>query len=183
MSRFNLNDYKEVPVRVLEFWKEHPDWSITSVRIHNDKETVEFKTTISDENGIERANGHAEETKGLMSKMLSSNALEVCETSSVGRALAKLGYLGSKKHLKMAGKEEVANSVAIQEALKKIQMPKDLSDDIQYLYHLMQKKYPSHYAEISLDDFWIKLQENAIRENKKVNAEYLKTLQNKMEDK
>ena len=183
MPRFNPNDYKEVAERILEFWKEHPDWSFIAKIVNCDDNTILMEAEIKDENGTLRANGFAEETRSLLKHIGAHNAVEICETSARGRALAALSYLGSKKLLKVAGREEISNAIALQNELKKKPITDDLKEDVMFLHDLSQKKYPEHYGNMQLEDFWGRLQANAIREGKEIDLEYLKSLQNKLEEK
>ena len=78
-----------------------------------DKDTVVCKATIS-VNGVVVATGHAEE-KRTASRINQTSALENCESSAVGRALAFCGITNDQ----IASAEEV--SAAIEQQDKKIQ--------------------------------------------------------------
>ena len=85
-----------------------------------DKDTVVCKATIS-VNGVVVATGHAEE-KRTASRINQTSALENCESSAVGRALAFCGITNDQ----IASAEEV--SAAIEQQDKKIQSAlKDLN--------------------------------------------------------
>jgi len=95
---FNLADYETVEVRLEKFIKDYPDF-----RIATDLEVVEkgryivkayLYKTASD--AISWTTGYAEETiseRGVNS----TSALENCETSAIGRALANAGYAAKGK--------------------------------------------------------------------------------------
>ena len=86
-------EYATVAERVAAFRADHPDWSITT-RIHEQTdERVTVLAEIANEAGFTLATGHAEEYRGA-SSINRTSAVENCETSAVGRALAFLGYAG-----------------------------------------------------------------------------------------
>ncbi len=94
-------DYNTVAERLAEFWKDHNDWRIKT-RVVEAAKLVRVRTVIRDQNGNVVATGTAEEDReyGYINK---TSALENAETSSVGRALAILGYAGSE----IASAEEI----------------------------------------------------------------------------
>tara|TARA_B100000424_G_scaffold261354_1_gene246219 strand:- start:38 stop:682 length:645 start_codon:yes stop_codon:yes gene_type:complete len=71
------------------------DFGINSEILVNDDTRVVMKTTIWDKNGFQIGCGHAEEIRaqGRVNKV---SAIENCETSSIGRALASIGLSGSE---------------------------------------------------------------------------------------
>ena len=90
---FNLADYEPVEVRLEKFIKDYPDF-----RISTELEVIEshryvvkaylFKTATD---SVAWATGLAEET--VTSRGVNqTSALENCETSAIGRALANAGY-------------------------------------------------------------------------------------------
>jgi hypothetical protein len=117
-------DYKTVAKRVDEFRKEHADkLSIITSIIDRDEETVVMKAEIQDENGRVIATGYAEE-KRTASQINRTSALENCETSAIGRALANFGLGGGE----YASADEVANAIQQQAEAQ----PKKLAfDEIQ----------------------------------------------------
>ena len=110
MAHFNLDDYETVEERLIKFWKDNPDG-----RVHT--RLLEFTASrFIVEAGIYRksddpqpwATGLAEETvqgRGVNA----TSALENCETSAIGRALANAGYATKGKR---ASREEMAKVVA-----------------------------------------------------------------------
>lgn len=104
-------DYKLISARVIEFRESHPDWGMTSEVIHHDDERVIVKVCISDEDGRVRGSGLAEEDRSA-SRINQTSALENCETSAFGRALAAIGFGGDASY---ASAEEVANAINTQE--------------------------------------------------------------------
>jgi len=107
-----LEDYIEVNVRIEKFWKEHPNGRIQTEIIKWENDTVVVKATVWKNKEDEKpdATGHAYEKEG-QGYINKTSALENCETSAVGRALAILGYEIKKS---IASKEEVENAKAIQ---------------------------------------------------------------------
>jgi len=90
---FNLADYEPVEVRLEKFIKDYPDF-----RISTELEVVEATRYIvkaylfkAKEDSVAWATGYAEET--VTSRGVNqTSALENCETSAIGRALANAGY-------------------------------------------------------------------------------------------
>ena len=90
---FNLADYEPVEVRLEKFIKDHP-----AFRISTELEVVEATRYIvkaylfkDAQDSLAWATGYAEET--VTSRGVNqTSALENCETSAIGRALANAGY-------------------------------------------------------------------------------------------
>ena len=93
--------------------------------MHNDKETCDVKATVLI-NGMIVATGLAEEKKNA-SRINQTSALENCETSAVGRALAFCGMTNDK----IASAEEV--SAAIEQQSSKT---KEVLKSLQAVSHL-----------------------------------------------
>jgi len=85
--------YSTVAERVKAFRGDDASRSITTEMLFVDGESVRFLATIADASGRVLATGHAEEWRAD-GKINQSAAVENCETSAVGRALAFLGYAG-----------------------------------------------------------------------------------------
>jgi hypothetical protein len=107
---FNLADYEPVEVRLEKFIKDHP-----SFRIATELEVVEATRYIvkaylykDASDGVAWATGYAEET--VTSRGVNqTSALENCETSAIGRALANAGYAPKGKR---PSREEMSKVVA-----------------------------------------------------------------------
>lgn len=125
---FNLADYEPVEVRLEKFIKDYP-----AFRIATELEVVEatryivkaylFKNT---EDSVAWATGYAEETvtnRGVNQ----TSALENCETSAIGRALANAGYAPKGKR---PSREEMTKVVAKKEPKPPVQEIK--ADDQDY---------------------------------------------------
>jgi hypothetical protein len=95
---FNLADYEPVEVRLEKFIKDYPDFRISTELevIESNRYVVKaylFKTATD---GVAWATGLAEET--VTSRGVNqTSALENCETSAIGRALANAGYASKGK--------------------------------------------------------------------------------------
>jgi hypothetical protein len=90
---FNLADYEPVEVRLEKFIKDYPDF-----RIATELEVVEVARYIvkaylfkNAADSVAWATGYAEETVSTRG-VNQTSALENCETSAIGRALANAGY-------------------------------------------------------------------------------------------
>lgn len=103
-------EYKTVAKRVDEFRKENKtDLAIITSLISIDEKTVVMKAEIIGKDGFVIATGYAEENR-TASQINRTSALENCETSAIGRALANFGLAGGE----YASADEVANAIAQQ---------------------------------------------------------------------
>ena len=134
---FNLEDYEPVEVRLEKFWKEYPDGRVYTQLLESSQHRfIVFSAvyrTFADEHPW--ATGLASETISERG-MLSTSALEVCETSSLGRALANAGYATkakgsngkrpSREEMMSVAKEEQHRTKPFAEKLaEKITVPKE----------------------------------------------------------
>jgi len=99
-------EYKTVALRIEEFRQAHPDWTINTVLVEADERIVVMRGEVIDADGRLIASGYAEENR-TSSSINRTSALENCETSAVGRALAFFGLAGSE----IASADEVANAI------------------------------------------------------------------------
>lgn len=107
-------NYKTVAKRVDEFRQEHKqELAIITSIISRDENTVVMKAEIIDKDGWVIATGYAEENR-QESQINRTSALENCETSAIGRALANFGLAGGE----YASADEVANAINQQGASK-----------------------------------------------------------------
>ena len=102
---FNLEDYETVEERLTKYWKDHPDGQIhTKVLEHTTgRFIVEASIYRTEADARPWTTGLAEETvqgRGVNA----TSALENCETSAIGRALANAGYATKGKR---ASREEM----------------------------------------------------------------------------
>jgi hypothetical protein len=107
---FNLADYEPVEVRLEKFIKDYP-----AFRISTELEVVEATRYIvkaylykDASDGVAWATGYAEETVTTRG-VNQTSALENCETSAIGRALANAGYAPKGKR---PSREEMTKVVA-----------------------------------------------------------------------
>lgn len=122
MARFSLQDYETVEERIKRFYIDWPDG-----RILTENETIPeyrsekiwvvramvYLTGEDVDRGCPKASGLAYEVD-TVSGPTSSSALEVCETSAIGRALANAGYSGNKR----ASREEMEKVARFEEQVK-----------------------------------------------------------------
>ena len=109
MANFNLNDYETVEERIRRFYKDNPDARITTELVSTDGDPGRTRWIVKayvfrdSERDKPDATGYAFEVDGSGMTQKAA-ALETCETSAIGRALANLNYSGNKR----ASREEMA---------------------------------------------------------------------------
>ena len=103
---FNLQDYETVEERLVKFWKEHPDGRISTTLIEHTLQRFIVQAAIyrTEVDAQAWTTGFAEETVSTRG-VNSTSALENCETSAIGRALANAGYVTKGKR---PSREEMA---------------------------------------------------------------------------
>lgn len=117
-------EYKLIATRLALFREDHPNWAIEP-QILSDDEVVKCRTEIRDEEGRLISVGHAEEVRehGNINRV---SAVENCETSSVGRALAWVSGKYAGKTIRSA--EEMADAIAAQKAVELIEYMKSVRE-------------------------------------------------------
>jgi hypothetical protein len=110
---FNLEDYETVEERLIKFWKDHPDGQIHTKLLDqtSGRFIVEASIFRTEADSRPWTTGLAEETvqgRGVNA----TSALENCETSAIGRALANAGYATKGKR---ASREEMAKVAKVSE--------------------------------------------------------------------
>ena len=105
--------YNTVAKRVADFREKHPDFTIET-DVQSNTDVVVLKAFIKDNEGRVLATGYAEEVRGS-TNINKTSALENCETSAVGRALAFYGFGGTE----IASANEVSNAI-IQQAKQEV---------------------------------------------------------------
>ena len=95
---FNLEDYETVEERLVKFWKEHPDGRIDTTLVESTLQRFIVKASVfrTEVDAQAWTTGYAEETVSTRG-VNSTSALENCETSAIGRALANAGYVTKGK--------------------------------------------------------------------------------------
>lgn len=103
---FNLEDYETVEERLAKFWKEHEDGRIYTEIIEHTLQRFIVKASIyrTEVDAHPWTTGFAEETVSTRG-VNSTSALENCETSAIGRALANANYAAKGKR---PSREEMA---------------------------------------------------------------------------
>lgn len=119
---FNLDDYETVEERLVKFWKDHPDGQIHTQLVTSSPTQFIVMASIYRTEADPRAwaTGLAEETvqgRGVNA----TSALENCETSAIGRALANAGYATKGKR---PTREEMAKVVKATEVKASIEQVK-----------------------------------------------------------
>jgi hypothetical protein len=93
LPQFNLEDYTPVDERIHQFWKDHPEGRILTDLVHFSESSYIVKASVwaHGQRPDPDTTGYAQEdpTQGYINK---TSALENCETSAIGRALANMGY-------------------------------------------------------------------------------------------
>lgn len=103
---FNLQDYETVEERLTKFWKEHPDGRIYTTLVEHTLQRFIIQAAIyrTEVDAHPWSTGYAEETVSTRG-VNSTSALENCETSAIGRALANANYATKGKR---PSREEMA---------------------------------------------------------------------------
>jgi len=119
MANFRLEDYETVEERIKRFYETHPDGRIVTHDYTSqfDRESgvwrvqaMVFESSADQAANLVKATGFAFEVdgQGMANK---TSALENCETSAIGRALANAGFSGNKRTSREE-MEKVARGVA-----------------------------------------------------------------------
>jgi hypothetical protein len=112
MAQFNLEDYETVASRITKLYDAHPDARIQTDNLTTpyDRErgtwvvrAVIYLSADEQERELPKSNGLAFEIDGA-GMANKTSALENCETSAIGRALANMGLSGDQR----ASREEMA---------------------------------------------------------------------------
>ena len=109
---FNLADYETVESRLVKFWKENPDGRIETELIEANANRFIIMARIfrTEADPKPWCSGHAFEVitdRGVNA----TSALENCETSAIGRALANAGYA---THGKRPSREEMVKVARVE---------------------------------------------------------------------
>lgn len=113
MAQFNLNDYETVEQRLVRAHAAHPDLRIVTINHTTPADrsvstwVVEARIYLNFDDQLQdcpKATGWAFEVDGQNGMANKTSALENCETSSIGRALANMNLSGNKR----TSREEMA---------------------------------------------------------------------------
>lgn len=102
MADINLDNYEPVDERIARFKADHPNFRVLTEESHEGEPGATrwiVKASVwrdAENTGLPDGTGYAFEIdgKGMTQR---TAALETCETSAIGRALANLGYAGNRK--------------------------------------------------------------------------------------
>ena len=111
---FNLEDYETVEERLIKFWKDHPDGQIHTELLDsaNGRFIVMARIFRTEADLRPWTSGLAEETiqgRGVNA----TSALENCETSAIGRALANAGYATKGKRPSVEEMQKVQRAAQV----------------------------------------------------------------------
>jgi hypothetical protein len=118
---FNLDDYETVEERLIKYWKEHPDGRIETKLIEASASRFIVQAYIYRTEADQQAwsSGLAEETvqgRGVNA----TSALENCETSAIGRALATAGYATKGKRPSREEMSKVAAKQVVRDTVQQV---------------------------------------------------------------
>jgi len=118
---FNLDDYETVEERLIKYWKEHPDGRIETKLIEASASRFIVQAYIYRTEADQQAwsSGLAEETvqgRGVNA----TSALENCETSAIGRALATAGYATKGKRPSREEMSKVAAKQVVRDTVQEV---------------------------------------------------------------
>jgi len=147
-------EYVLIAARLAMFREDHPDWTIEPA-VLSDGDVVKCRTEIRDAEGRLISVAHAEENRSY-GNINKSSAVENCETSSVGRALAWVSGKYAGKSIRSA--DEMSDALYQQGAAQQIEymaLVREHWDTIAYMKdHLAQNKIDTAreaYKELDID--------------------------------
>jgi len=118
---FNLDDYETVEERLVKYWKDHPDGQIQTeiIEVSASRFIVKASVFRTEADARPWTTGLAEETvqgRGVNA----TSALENCETSAIGRALANAGYATKGKRASREEMGKVAAKQVVQDSVQQV---------------------------------------------------------------
>jgi hypothetical protein len=159
MAHFNLSDYETVEERIKRFYKDNPDGRILTDNITTlqDRQVGTWVTksyvylTAEDQaKGLPKATGLAFEIDSSKGPQATS-ALEVCETSSIGRALANANYSGNKRASRTEMEKVARGKTPVAPAKDWLVMAQSMGDDIDGLRLLYSEAKTANAPKDTLD--------------------------------
>lgn len=134
--------YKTVAYRVNEFRGKFPDYTISTELVESNDVVVVMKASIFNIESRLLSTGYAEEVRAA-SQINKTSALENCETSAIGRALAALGFAGTE----YASADELVNALQQQEVNNK-----KMYDDFMGRYEENKHDCAVWYSQLSEEE-------------------------------
>ena len=118
---FNLADYEPVEVRLEKFIKDYPTFRIATELelVEKDRYIVKAYLYKVDSDVIAWSTGYAEETVSSRG-VNQTSALENCETSAIGRALANAGYAPKGKRPSREEMSKVVTTKVVKPAVQDV---------------------------------------------------------------
>jgi hypothetical protein len=121
VAHFNLDDYETVEERLIKYWKDHTDGQIHTEIMESTASRFIVKASVFRTEADARpwTTGLAEETvqgRGVNA----TSALENCETSAIGRALANAGYATKGKRASREEMGKVAAKQVVQDTVQQV---------------------------------------------------------------
>ena len=118
---FNLQDYETVEERLTKFWKDNPDGRIDTklLDFNSGRYIVQAFIYRTEVDNAPYSTGLAEETisgRGVNS----TSALENCETSAIGRALANAGYATKGKRASREEMQKVSKGAEVKAKVEEV---------------------------------------------------------------
>lgn len=121
--RFNPDEYVTVHERIERFYAKFPQGRIITTVLEHDRETgfilIRAEVFRAPDDALPAATGHAYELRSA-GHVQQGSYVEVCETSSVGRALALLGFEVKRG---VASREEIERGARKQQAAATTRQP------------------------------------------------------------
>jgi hypothetical protein len=159
MAHFNLSDYETVEERIRRFYKDNPDGRILTDNITTlqDRQvgtwvtkSYIFLTAQDQEKNLVKATGLAFEIDSSKGPQATS-ALEVCETSSIGRALANAGYSGNKRASRTEMEKVARGQTPVAPLKDWLVMAQSMGDDLDGLRLLYSEAKTANAPKETLD--------------------------------
>ena len=118
---FNLEDYETVEERLIKFWKDNPDGRVDTklLDFNGGRYIVQAYIYRTFADSAPWSSGLAEETvagRGVNA----TSALENCETSAIGRALASAGYATKGKRPSREEMTKVAKATEVKANIEQV---------------------------------------------------------------
>ena len=118
---FNLDDYETVEERLVKFWKDNPDGRVDTklLDFNGGRYIVQAYIYRTFADSAPWSSGLAEETvagRGVNA----TSALENCETSAIGRALASAGYATKGKRPSREEMTKVAKATEVKANIEQV---------------------------------------------------------------